>query len=350
MFSFVGRYFISRQRSCMRNTLSADSPTISMSNQVGANYSFNSFVVAAENQSFTAQSFCEAEYVEPAYEEDEYGCTSSSETLELLHGLSQKARESLEVVKAEQEAKSEKARSRAEFEASQRLRGKAELPENNLPTAHITKHFGKKDLVPTMVRAMKAVRKGVETSPECVDTGIKRMLKEFQDDEILCTRLATHLSSESAKLFCTGDIKNSTLNIYSPYGLPLIWKKSSASKYSALSSFERGEQKGIHERGVDLLWFHEALTDHGYRCYVGSGRSAQGGMILRALQHGDPKHRAKNPTTHLYKHLGQPGTTHRVYRLARWPAIDEVPSKEETFDEILLVEMLWQIRLAQDPP
>jgi hypothetical protein len=73
-----------------------------MSNQVGANYSFNSFVVAAENQSFTAQSFCEAEYVESVYEEDEYGCTSSPETLELLHGLSQKARESLEVVKAEQ--------------------------------------------------------------------------------------------------------------------------------------------------------------------------------------------------------------------------------------------------------
>jgi hypothetical protein len=301
----------------MRNLLSADSPTISMFNQVGANYSFNSFVVAADNQPFTAQSFCEAEYVEPAYEEGEYGCTSSPETLELLHGLSQKARESLEVVKAEQEAKSEKARSRAEFEAFQRLRGKAELPENNLPTAHITNHFGQKDLVPTMVRAMKAIRKGVETSPECVDTGVKRILKEFQDDEILRTRLATHLSSESAKLFCTGDIKNSTLNIYSPYGLPLIWKKSSASKYRALSLFERGEQKGIYERGVYLLWSHEALTDHGYGCYVGSGHSAQGDMIFRALQHADPKHRAKNPTTHLYKHLGQPGTTHRVCRLAR---------------------------------
>jgi hypothetical protein len=67
-------------------------------------------------------------------------------------------------------------------------------------------------------------------------------------------------------------------------------------------------------------------------------------MILRALQHADAKHMAKNPPTHLYKHPGQPGTTHRVYRPARWPAINEVPSKEETSVEILLGEMLWQIR------
>jgi hypothetical protein len=102
-------------------------------------------------------------------------------------------------------------------------------------------YFGKKDLVSTMARAMKAVTKGVKASPECADTGVKRMLKEFQDDEILCPRLATHLSSESAKLFCTCDIKNSTLNIYSPYGLPLIWKNSRTSKYPALSSFERAK-------------------------------------------------------------------------------------------------------------
>jgi hypothetical protein len=323
-----------------------------MNNQVGASESFNAFVLAAENQSFnapTAQSFCETEYIDETYEEDEYGCTSSPETLELLHGLSQKAREALQLEKAEQEeAEPAKARSRAENEASQRLRGKAELPRNQLPIDLTGHRFREKDLLPIIVRTMKAARKGVEKSPECVYTGGKRMLKEFQDDELLCNRLASlHFNSASTKLFCTGDVQATTLDHYSPYSLPLIWRRSHASHYPSFASFESKEQQGLHCRGVYLL----VLCFSGRMwCYVGSGGSARGGILFRTVQHADPNWRAKNATLHLYRHLSQPGTRYRIYCLAEWPAIDGIPSQDETYDEIRPVEMLWQIRLATGAP
>ena len=84
--------------------------------------------------------------------------------------------------------------------------------------------------------------------------------------------------------------------------------------------------------------------------YVGSGHSARGGMLYRSVQHADPKYRAENPSVLLYKHLNEPGVSHRVYALCEWPAIDRPPHKEETYDEILLLEAICQIRLATGCP
>jgi hypothetical protein len=80
------------------------------------------------------------------------------------------------------------------------------------------------------------------------------------------------------------------------------------------------------------------------------GGSARGGLLFRAIQHADPNWRAENATLHLYKHLSQPGTRYRIYCLAKWPEIDGIASQDETYDEIRLVEMLWQIRLAIGAP
>jgi hypothetical protein len=41
---------------------------------------------------------------------------------------------------------------------------------------------------------------------------------------------------------------------------------------------------------------------------------------------------------------------HRIFYLPEWPAIDGIPSRDDTYDEIRLVEMLWQIRLATEAP
>lgn len=41
---------------------------------------------------------------------------------------------------------------------------------------------------------------------------------------------------------------------------------------------------------------------------------------------------------------------HRMFCLAEWLAIDGIPSKDDTYDETRLVEMLWQIRLATGAP
>jgi hypothetical protein len=104
-----------------------------------------------------------------------------------------------------------------------------------------------------MAKTLKAVRRGVATSPQCVDTGVKIFLKGFEDDELLCNRLASlHFNSASARLFCTGPAAVAAIMIdpHSPSHLPIIWTKSRASRYPPLASFESKEQQGIHCRGV----------------------------------------------------------------------------------------------------
>jgi hypothetical protein len=63
-------------------------------------------------------------------------------------------------------------------------------------------------------------------------------------------------------------------------------------------------------------------------------------MLFRAVQHADPGWRARNDTLHLYNHLNIQGMRHRIFYLPEWPAIDGIPSRDDTYDEIRLVEML----------
>ncbi|PMD34888.1 hypothetical protein L207DRAFT_128571 [Hyaloscypha variabilis F] len=315
-----------------------------MNKKSGPNYSFNSFVVAAENQSFTAvQSLSEAECLEQFDEEDEYGLTSSPETLELLQGLLQKACEALtEVMGEDERVNPTETRSVAEKDASQRLRDKATLDRKKLPMDLIAHHFGDPNLVPLLVRALYACRKIAGIWPGPVDTGLKRLFKEFPDDEQLCTKLALRFTNGGARIFCNGSITADSLGSSPSHALPLIWSRSEAAKYPSLSSFKNDEQKGLYKRGV--YWCEAYGPDPGnpsrYNLYVsvGSGRSAKGGMLYRAVQH------AENPTSLLYKHLNRPGTGYRIYSVCEWPAISVIPSKEETYDEILLVEALCQLR------
>ena len=323
-----------------------------MNGRMESNYSFDSFVVAAENQSFKAtESFYETQHdeLDQSGDEDEYGLKCSAETLELLHGLSQKAREALDAEACEkEEAELDKMRSRAELEASQRLRGKAELDRNKLPPDVTTNRFRENEPVPMMVTIMQSIRKSVNTSPMGIDTGIRRFLQEFQQDELLCTRLALHFTSAIAKIFCTGIIPM-VAGWPSPHDITLVWQQSYADSYPSLQSFELGHQKGRYPRGVYLLQLYKVVPGSPHQLtlnyYIGSGRSSQGGMLFRAVQHADPKHRERNITLHLYKNLNQPGARYRIYCLTDWPAIAEVPSTVDDFDEILLMEMLWQIRL-----
>jgi hypothetical protein len=336
------------------------------------NDSVTGFVIAAENEtgpeygSIPDESFFEAELIDRTSEEDEYGFSSSPETLELLCGLSQNAREALELEKVEQEKDPDpevepqseldpvKQRSIAESEASQRQRGRADLPRNRLPVDLIAHYFGQKDLVPTMVKVMKALRKSVEMRPECIDTGVKRMLKEFPDDEQLCTNLALRFNYGSAKLFSSDNITAGSLLSSPSHALPIVWARSRTGLYPPLWSFEEDKQKGLHKRGVYLLELWKPSSEHPGHfhmfAYVGSGRSAKGGMLYRSIQHADPKYRAEHPTILLYKHLKEPWVSHRVYALCEWPAIAQPPSKEETYDEILLLEAMCQIRLGTGCP
>ena len=90
-----------------------------------------------------------------------------------------------------------------------------------------------------MVNVMKALRKGVETTPEIIDTGVKRMLKEFSDDEQLCTNLALRFNDGSAKLFCSDNVTAGSLLNSPSYALPIAWARSRAALYPPLSSFEK---------------------------------------------------------------------------------------------------------------
>jgi hypothetical protein len=67
-----------------------------MAKPTGANDSFDAFDFAAENEAAPIESVREPEDIDQLYEADEYGFTGSPETVEQLHGLSQKAREDLQ--------------------------------------------------------------------------------------------------------------------------------------------------------------------------------------------------------------------------------------------------------------
>ncbi|KAE9365919.1 hypothetical protein N431DRAFT_86750 [Stipitochalara longipes BDJ] len=229
-------------------------------------------------------------------DEDNYEFTSSLGVL-LRSISSQKAREELEAEdigrKDEQPAIT---RPDAEIQASQRLRGWAKHDSNQVSTEQIANRFGQKDLVPKMVEAVSVIRSAVEQNPENVGPGIKRLLEEFEDDERLCSLLATHFNCESARLFCVG---RKNVESLLEDGLPIIWDEM--HKYPSLRSFKAWKQNGLHPRGVHLIVIHdreageegdEDKSAHEDReieidgkdndgennngqvwCYIGSGRS-----------------------------------------------------------------------------
>jgi hypothetical protein len=114
------------------------------------------------------------------------------------------------------------------------------------------------------------------------------------------------------------------------------------------------EPKGNHKRGVYLseVWrFCKICCRKGYMhirkrwYYVGSGRAAQGGMLIRAIQGANQKYRNSAGPMPLYELLEDDNIGFRVYSLAEWDGITAEPVSEETFDDILLVEALFQVAL-----
>lgn len=271
----------------------------------GANDSFDALVFAAENEVATIESVREPEDIDQLFEEDEYEFTGSPETVEQLHGLSQKAREDLQAQFNQIEKVDDQVRTKEELEASQRQRGKSELARDQLPLDLLTHFWKDQDLAAEIMRCINLMRRHIEQYPGCVDPGVKRYFKEFGNNRHICTQLGMHFNSGSVEIFSKGSPSIFKTMSLSSRGVLLIWDTlhSPATDYPPLSSFEAGHEKGRHKRGVYLIKAHKPQSR--VRYCIGSGRSAKGGMLLRAIQHGCFEYRKENPQF-LYTYLNNP--------------------------------------------
>jgi hypothetical protein len=230
-------------------------------------------------------------------------------------------------------------------EASQRQRGRAARHRSEYYRNHGTQNF--RNVIPGMVEVIRAFRGVVEEHPEKVDPGCLRLLKEFSDDDQLAQIVSDSCPEASRTLFihCQLPARERT-------SLPRVWCSQDAAHQAYPSRQDLYESRtGLYKRGVYWILMNKSPVFRDpndiYRHYVGSGRSPKGGMLLRAVEHSDAKYREEHPKSGLYSFLGKPDVKHKICILSEWAPIEEYnPGKEETFDEILFTEALWQALLC----
>lgn len=203
------------------------------------------------------------------------------------------------------------------------------------------------DLISKLASIIARLRIAVENyhDQEVIDEGCRRLLMEVGDDEKLAYLMSTHFTQHSAALFLGGH----SMVTGSPPG-PLLWESCPVRGYIM------GPQ--TRSRGVYLIDLSQCshgggpLTNTPEYKYVGSGRSARGGVGLRVAEHSDPNYRNSHGSR-LYRVWDnlRPACV-AIYLLAEWDPlpIDANPGRYETFDDILLAEAIWQVALQTSAP
>jgi hypothetical protein len=203
------------------------------------------------------------------------------------------------------------------------------------------------NLISKLASIIARLRVAVETYPdqEVIDEGCRRLLMEVKDDEKLAYLMSTHFTQHSAALF----LGMHSMVTGSPPG-PLLWEGCPNRGYRV------GPQ--TRSRGVYLIVLSQCSHGGGspmntseYK-YVGSGRSARGGVGLRVAEHTDPGYRNSHGSQlyRIWDNL-RPACV-AIYLLAEWDhlPIDANPGHFETFDDILLAEAIWQVALQTSAP
>lgn len=202
-------------------------------------------------------------------------------------------------------------------------------------------------LTSKLASTINVLRTAVETYPyqEIFDEGCKRLLTEVRNDETLASLMSSHFNRNSAALFL--GIPPTVTG--SPPGL-LLWEgcPNSGCRIAPES----------RSRGVYLIVLGECCHTGGmpintsvYK-YVGSGRSAIGGVMLRVAEHTNPVYRNSHQSQlyRVWDSLRSPCVS--IYLLAEWDPlpINANPGHAEAFDDILLAEAIWQVVLQPSVP
>jgi hypothetical protein len=198
------------------------------------------------------------------------------------------------------------------------------------------------NLTSKIASTIKRLRTAVETytDQQIFDEGCKRLLTEVRDDEELAFLMRSHFNQHSAALF----LGMHSMVTGSPPGL-LVWE-SCPNRASRIVPESRG-------RGVYLIALSECChcgrspIDTSEYKYVGSGRSARGGVMRRVAEHTNPEYRNSHQSELYRVWNGMRSPCVAIYLLAEWDSlpINASPGHAEAFDDILLAEAIWQVVL-----
>ncbi|KUJ15205.1 uncharacterized protein LY89DRAFT_735336 [Mollisia scopiformis] len=255
-----------------------------------------------------------------------------------------------------------------EQQADKRQSGHLERSRTQLSTA-VAFPPHESEFIDLLEKHLKAQAKTILCRREKVDSGAVAFLKEFKDDtRQAAVHINGHFRNRTCSLFLMGNVLRN-LHPGLPLYLPSLCDPDTAKKekYPSRQAFDRGDETGKHQRRVYLIRAvrkeliepvtlllsylapstststQPLLVRYRYTVfhYVGSDRSAKGGMLLRAVEAAAPEY-CRGNRTELHKELSNLNTTFKVYILADWDSIRSELSKESDFDEILIAEAICQ--------
>lgn len=181
-----------------------------------------------------------------------------------------------------------------------------------------------------------------------IDDGCKELFNQVPDDQMLASVISDRLNPYSAELF----LGTSSMATTGPPG-QLLWE-SCPNRSSGYRAPPESRSRGVYLVVLCECCHNGSPPTTEYR-YVGSGRSVKGkgeftdkgGVMLRVAQHTSPGYREKFPSKlyDTWKNLRSPCVA--IYLLSEWNelSIKAHPASDETFDDILLAEAVWQVVL-----
>jgi hypothetical protein len=217
----------------------------------------------------------------------------------------------------------------------------------------------RRELVDKMESSIEMLQAAVHAYPKnnIIDNGCKSLLDQVKANPDfawqLANRLAGHFNRQSAALFL-GMPPGLSTRTTTPG--PLLWQDDLCTE----RHFERPTiQPSDRRRGVYLIVLRpcchdiSSSTSNKELRYVGSGRSARGGVMLRVREHTKYEVDYRNGANHglkpkLYDEWNklEPACA-AIYLLAEWDELPPYanPGLADDFDDILLAEAIWQVVL-----
>ncbi|CAG8949088.1 hypothetical protein HYFRA_00002217 [Hymenoscyphus fraxineus] len=198
---------------------------------------------------------------------------------------------------------------------------------------------------------IEMLRAAVQAYPavDRINEGCKELLRQVPDNHMIASAISPHFNRQSCDHFLGIDHWGSRAASGN-----LLWASCPNNGYGYHT-----DAIDPRARGVYLIVLSECC--HGGRPsttqyhYVGSGRSVNGkgraagtgGVMRRVAEHTSPEYRHANPSTlyNTWHNLQSPCVA--IYLLAEWNALPTTanPASDESFDDILLAEAVWQVML-----